>query len=147
MPHRLLVKKPLPSKEEKIPKKKLQKVASGKFYYCVQAALDKKAKSVVLINVSALTSFADYFIICHGDSSRQVRGIAKHIEEKMDEAGFKPLGIEGYAEGNWILIDYNDVVIHIFQKPVRDFYDLERLWSEAPLIEIADEKSLSEANI
>lgn len=73
-------------------------------------------------------------------------GIAKHIEEKMGEAGFKPLGIEGYREGKWILIDYDDIVVHIFQKPVREFYDLERLWIEAPHIEAGDEKSL-EANV
>ena len=97
--------------------------------------------------MSAVSSFADYFVICHGDSNRHVRAIAKHIEQKMEEAGFASLGIEGYAEGKWILIDYDDVVVHLFSKPVREFYDLERLWSEAPFVEIADDKSLSETKI
>ncbi|MFH0811524.1 MAG: ribosome silencing factor [Pseudomonadota bacterium] len=125
-----------------MPKKKVLKDPKEKFRFCVRAALDKKAENVVLIDVSKLSSFADYFLICHGQSSRQVMGIAKHIEEKMGEAGFRPLGIEGYREGKWILIDYDDIVVHIFQKPVREFYDLERLWIEAPHIEIGDEKSL-----
>jgi len=63
----------------------------------------------------------------------------RHIEEKMGEAGFKPLGIEGLAEGEWVLMDYNDIIVHIFQKSVRAYYDLERLWMDAPCIEVDDE--------
>ena len=92
------------------------------------------------LKVTKLSSFADYFLICHGDSNRQVRGVARHIEEKMKNAGFLPLGIEGLKEGNWILMDYGNIIIHIFQKPIREFYDLERLWTDAPRIDL-DEKN------
>lgn len=104
--------------------------------------MDKKAKDLVILKVTQFSSFADYFLICHGDSSRQVRGIARHIEEKMKEAGFNPLGIEGYTEGNWVLMDYADIIVHIFQRPIREFYDLERLWIEAPRVEVDEKKSL-----
>ena len=97
---------------------------------------------MVALKVSEISSFTDYFLICHGDSTRQVRGIARQIEEKMKKTGFAPLGIEGYQEGNWVLMDYGDIIIHIFQKPVREFYDLERLWVDAPRIEIDEEKTI-----
>jgi ribosome-associated protein len=113
---------------------------------CVKIALDKKAKDLVILKVSELSSFADYFLICHGDSHRQVQGIAREIEEKMKKAGFLPLGIEGYREGNWILMDYDDIIIHIFQKPVREFYDLERLWAYAPRLEVNEKTTSKKLN-
>ncbi|MBN2466707.1 MAG: ribosome silencing factor, partial [Deltaproteobacteria bacterium] len=67
-----------------------------------------------------------------------------HIKEKMDEAGYSPIGIEGYTADEWILMDYDDIVIHVFHKPAREFYDLERLWTEAPRITIVDEQTLSD---
>lgn len=91
---------------------------------------------MVVLEVKEVSSFADYFVICHGDSTRQVRGIARTIEERMKEAGFLPFGVEGAREGQWVLLDYEDIVVHVFLKPVREFYDLERLWSEAPRIPV-----------
>ncbi len=86
-----------------------------------------------------LSAFADYFIIASGTSDRQVRAIATAIQENLKKAGILPLGIEGEAAGQWILMDYNDVIIHIFLDTVRTFYDLERLWSEAPRMALPDE--------
>jgi ribosome-associated protein len=105
----------------------------------VNAALEKKAKDLVILNVREISAFADYFIICSGTSDRQVRAIAAAIQEKLKTADILPLGVEGEAAGQWVLMDYDDVIIHIFLDPVRTFYDLERLWSDAPRMDIPDE--------
>ncbi len=106
-----------------------------KFFVSAEAALEKKAQDVVILDVKEMCSFADYFIICSGTSNRHVQGIATHIETRLKKEGFLPLGVEGLTEGAWILLDYNDVVVHIFLEPVRTFYDLERLWDGANRIE------------
>ena len=98
---------------------------------CVQYALDSRAKDLVLLDVGGLSSFADYFLICSGKSSRQVQGIADRVEEGLREIGIKPMGVEGRREGHWILMDYGDVIVHVFYEPTRFFYDLESLWFEA----------------
>ena len=105
----------------------------------VNAALEKKAKDLVILSVKEISAFADYFIICSGSSDRQVRAIAAAIQENLKTADILPLGIEGEAAGQWVLMDYDDVIIHIFLDPVRAFYDLERLWSEAPRMDVPDE--------
>jgi ribosome-associated protein len=103
---------------------------------CAQAALDHKAIDLAILEVKKLSSFADYFVISSGSSDRQVQAIASHIEEKLGKQGLHPLGIEGKREGRWVLLDYGDVIIHIFYHPIREFYDLERLWSDAPKVEL-----------
>jgi ribosome-associated protein len=105
----------------------------------VNAALEKKARDLVILNVKEISAFADYFIICSGTSDRQVRAIAAAIQENLKTADILPLGVEGEAAGQWVLMDYDDVIIHIFLDPVRTFYDLERLWSEAPRMDVPDE--------
>ena len=107
-----------------------------KAFLCAQALLDRKAIGLVILEVKDLSSFTDYFLICSGNSDRQVQAIAGHAEEKLGKEGLRPLGIEGKREGRWVLLDYGDVVIHVFYHPVREFYDLERLWSEAPRLEL-----------
>ncbi len=102
---------------------------------CAQAALDHKAIDLAILEVKKLSSFADYFVISSGSSDRQVQAIASHIEEKLGKQGLHPLGIEGKREGRWVLLDYGDVIIHIFYQPIREFYNLERLWSDAPKVE------------
>ncbi len=77
-------------------------------------------------------SFADYFLITSGGSRRQVLALAQHLQENLAKAGFKPLGVEGVEEGLWVLLDYNTLVVHIFFQDLREFYDLEGLWAEAP---------------
>jgi ribosome-associated protein len=103
---------------------------------CVEEALRFKALDLVLLDLSTLSSFADYFIICSGRSSRQVQGIADNLESSLSEHGMKPLGIEGRQEGHWILMDYGEVIIHIFYEQTRSFYDLESLWSEAEKVRL-----------
>ena len=103
---------------------------------CARAALDHKAIDLAILEVKKLSSFADYFVISSGSSDRQVQAIASHVEEKLGKQGLHPLGIEGKREGRWVLLDYGDVVIHIFYQPIREFYDLERLWSDAPKVEL-----------
>ena len=94
----------------------------------LEAALDKKAQDVVVIELSEICSFTDYFIICTGTSTRHNQTIAETIDEKLRKQGVRPLHIEGKAEGDWILMDYVDFVVHIFTARAREFYDLERLW-------------------
>lgn len=103
---------------------------------CVNAALERKAKDLVLLKVRELSSFADYFIICSGTSDRQVRSIADHIEERLKKEGVLPLGIEGRQGGHWILMDYGEVIFHVFYEATREFYDIERLWAEAPSLSV-----------
>jgi ribosome-associated protein len=93
---------------------------------------ERKAIDPILIEVGELTSIADYFLIAGGNSSRQVQAIGRHLNRKMRDMGFKAYGMEGEKEGHWILMDYGDIVIHIFYQPVREFYNLEGLWIEAP---------------
>ncbi len=104
----------------------------GKALLCAEVADRFQALELVVLDISGFSSFADYFIICSGKSSRQVQGIADNIEDTLREAGFKPLGVEGKRDGHWVLMDYGDVIIHIFYEPVRSFYDLESLWADAP---------------
>jgi ribosome-associated protein len=106
---------------------------------CVQQTLEHKALDLVLLDVKAISSFADYFLICSGRSSRQVQGIADRLEEALREKGIRPLGIEGRREGHWVLMDYGDVIVHIFYEPTRSVYDLESLWSEAKLVDLGFE--------
>lgn len=106
---------------------------------CINAAIQRKAKDLVIMNVKTLSSFADYFIICSGTSDRQVKAIASWIEESLKKVGMIPLGQEGVQYGQWILMDYGDIIIHIFYDPVRAFYDIERLWSDAPIMTVGDD--------
>jgi len=106
---------------------------------CVNASLEKKAKDLVILNVKTLTSFADYFIICSGTSDRQVQAIAASIQENLKQFGITPLGVEGERSGKWVLMDYEDVIIHIFYEPIREFYDIERLWSDSPRMEVGSD--------
>jgi len=94
----------------------------------IEAALDKKALDAVVLELGELCSFTDYFLVCTGTSSRHIQSIADNIEEVLKRQGDRPLHIEGYTEGEWILLDYVDFVIHIFSTRAREFYDLERLW-------------------
>jgi len=98
----------------------------------------------VLLEVTEFCSFADFFIICAGGSRRHVLALAQHVEQALAQAGLKPLGVEGLEEGQWVLLDYNTMVIHIFLQPLREFYNLEDLWSEAPKIQIdTDSRALN----
>lgn len=104
----------------------------------VKAVLGMKALNVVVLDVHGLASFADTFIVCSGRSHRQVSAIAEFVQKDLKVKGITPLGIEGLREGHWVLMDYGDVLIHVFYEPVRIFYDLEGLWSDAKRVEVGD---------
>jgi ribosome-associated protein len=116
------------------------KDSKEKSLFCAKAALEKKAFNVTILELKQASSVTDYFLICSGRSDRQVQAIAESILEKMGEKGVRPLGEEGMREGRWVLMDYDDVVIHIFYDQVRLHYDLEGLWIEAPRIDPPGEK-------
>jgi ribosome-associated protein len=101
------------------------------------AAIDLKAQDIVVLDVRNVLSFADTLILATGTSDRHTRAIADAIEARMLSLGERPLGSEGYDEGRWVLIDLTDVIVHVFLREVREFYDLERLWSEAPVLILA----------
>ena len=101
-------------------------------------ALEKKARDLVVLEVRELTSIGDYFIICSGSSDRQVQSIAQGIEENLSETGHSPLSVEGANRGHWVLMDFSDVIVHIFYEPVREFYDLDGLWGHAPRVELPE---------
>ncbi|MBI2369739.1 MAG: ribosome silencing factor [Deltaproteobacteria bacterium] len=113
--------------------------ARAKALQCAQAALEKKAYDLVILDVYELCGFADAFVICSGRSDRQVQAIAEGIEESLDRSGIRPLGVEGLPTAHWVLLDYADVIVHIFYNPVREFYDLEGLWSRAPQVALPAE--------
>jgi ribosome-associated protein len=97
----------------------------------VAAALDKKASDLLVLNLAEISSFADYFVICSAASERQAQAISDAIEEKLRARGRRPISIEGYAAARWILLDYGDVLFHVFLEEARRFYALERLWGDA----------------
>src|SRR4030042_5772791 len=103
---------------------------------CLKTAIEKKALNPVLLELKEITSFTDYFLLLSGKSDRQVQAIAQAIEEALKKRGIRPLGQEGTLGGKWILLDFEDVVVHIFLEPVRKFYDLEGLWMDAPRIDL-----------
>ena len=104
----------------------------------IQAALGRKASNLLLLDVREVTSLADVFMLCTGRSNRQVTAIADHIRRFLKKHGIRPLYVEGLKAGHWVLLDYGQVVIHVFYEPVRQFYDLEGLWADAPRIAVAD---------
>jgi ribosome-associated protein len=102
----------------------------------VEAARERKADDVVGLDVREISSFADTFIIATGTSDRHVRSVADSIEATLKAHGEPPMGVEGYDEGRWVLVDCGDTIVHIFQSEIREHYDLERLWSDAPVLEL-----------
>ena len=101
-------------------------------------AIDKKAGRIVIFDVRGLSSLTDFFMVCHGNSEAQVKAIVDNIRKGTEN---KPRHLEGYENQNWILLDYFDIVVHVFKKDERDYYELERLWADAPMKEINDEGS------
>lgn len=102
-----------------------------------KAALEKKAEGVVILDMRGLAGWTDYFVISSGSSSRQVKAIADEILEKLDHSKTTAPAVEGYNQGEWVLIDAGDAVAHIFMPAQRSFYDLERLWGDAHVIKVS----------
>jgi ribosome-associated protein len=100
----------------------------------VEAAEEKKAYDITVLNIGSVSVVADYFVILNGRSSTHTQSIAEEIEDKLEAEGVRPYRKEGFREGRWILLDYGDVVIHVFQESERRFYNLERLWGDAQVV-------------
>lgn len=101
-----------------------------------RAAADKKAADVVVLDVTELLGITEYFLICSGSSERQIRTITDEIVVQLKERDVRPLRREGEREGGWVLLDYGDFVVHVFRPDEREFYDLERLWKDAPRVDV-----------
>lgn len=99
-----------------------------------QAALDKKAEEPVILDISRLTTIAHYFLILHGNSDRHVKALARHIMETLEARKVPLWHVEGMETGTWVLLDFGTVIVHVFYRPTREFYGLERLWGEAPRV-------------
>ncbi len=112
----------------------------------ITAVYGKKIKGLTILDVRKLTSIADAFIICSGNSNRQVTSIAEHIKKELKKKGIKPLHMEGIKEGQWALLDYGHVIIHIFYEPVRIFYNLDGLWEDAGKIDANPDMNPVSAN-
>jgi ribosome-associated protein len=97
-----------------------------------------KGEEPLILDVRSLSGLWDYFLICSGGSKRHVQALTQHLQEALGKAGVKPIGVEGLEDGQWVLLDYVDVVIHLFIKPLREFYDLEGLWVEATRLPVKD---------
>jgi len=102
-------------------------------------ALEKKGFDVRILRLKELSSVCDYFLIVSGEADLHVKSIARTIVEGLKETGERPLHLEGMDEGNWVLLDYIDVIVHVFREPTRQFYSLERLWGDAPIEALADQ--------
>jgi ribosome-associated protein len=105
---------------------------------CTRSALDKKAYDLVVLDTAKHSSIGDYFVICSGRSDTQVQAIADGVCHHLEVLGVKPLAVEGREHGQWVLVDFGDVIVHVFYVPVRSFYDLERLWAKAPHVELPE---------
>lgn len=100
-----------------------------------KALEDKKGEDIKMIDISEISVLADYFIIANGTSDSQVRALVDNVEEQLGKAGFEARQREGYGSGSWVLLDFGDVIVHIFDKENRLFYDLERIWRDGKLID------------
>jgi ribosome-associated protein len=117
------------------PKKRL----SGEVARAVRAALDKKATDVVVLDLRHTPAFTDYFILCTGQSQRQVKAIADAVEEALHAIKVRPAHVEGYERSEWVLMDFFSFIVHVFTPQMRAFYSLDRLWGDAERIEVSDE--------
>ncbi|MBC2716383.1 MAG: ribosome silencing factor [Desulfobacteraceae bacterium] len=106
--------------------------------YFIKAALGRKARDLLILDVRAQTSFTDVFLICSGKSNRQVTAIAEHIKMDLKKNGIAPISVEGLKDGHWVLLDYGHILVHVFLESVREFYDLEGFWASAERISVED---------
>lgn len=111
----------------------------AKAFLAVQASANKKAETIKILDLRNLSTFTDYFMICSGQSDRQVQAIADSIVIELKEEGFSPISVEGYSEGRWVVVDYGDLVIHVFHDALRDYYNMEELWYDAKRVPIPQE--------
>lgn len=104
-----------------------------------KAADDKRAEDIVVMNVGEISLVADYFVICEGNNEKQVQAIAREVKEQADKAGQFVKRLEGFDQARWVLVDLGDVIVHVFHREERDYYNLERLWGDAERIDVLSE--------
>ena len=107
----------------------------------IEALEDKKAEDIKIIDISGVSVLADYFIIANGNNTNQVQAMIDNVEETLGKAGYTPKQIEGYQNANWVLMDYSDIIVHVFDKENRLFYDLERIWRDGKTISVDEFKN------
>ncbi|HTL44299.1 MAG TPA: ribosome silencing factor [Vicinamibacterales bacterium] len=120
-------------------KRKRSPRLTGEIAKAVRAALDKKAQDIVVLDLRHTPAFTDFFLVCSGQTQRQVHAIADAVEESLKAAKIRPSHIEGYDRAEWVLMDYFTFIVHIFTPQTRAFYSLERLWGDATKIEVSDD--------
>ena len=125
------------AKAERRPKKPAVPRLTAEVKLVIAAAADKKAEDVLVLDLRKSSAFTDFFVICTGTNIRQVQAIADGVEEALRKKGVRPALTEGYARGQWILMDFFDFIVHVFQPATRQYYELERLWGDAKKIEIS----------
>lgn len=118
--------------------------ARSKALLAAEAASEKKAEDIVILEVSTLIGITDFFVIASGNNERQVSTIVDEVERKLRETGHKPYRREGEREGRWVLLDYLDIVVHVFHKEEREFYELERLWKDAARVPFSPQEDLAQ---
>ncbi|CAN7313841.1 ribosome silencing factor [Rossellomorea sp. LjRoot5] len=107
-----------------------------------KAADDKRAEDIVVLDMKGVSLIADYFLICHGNSDKQVQAIARELKDAAEEKGYTVKRLEGFDQARWILVDLGDVVAHVFHKEERGYYNLERLWGDALFVEVGQGENL-----
>jgi ribosome-associated protein len=120
--------------DEKKPKALTRRTIPAEIKAAVKAAEAKKGEDILVLDLRETSTFTQFFIIMHGNSSRQNSALAGAVEVELKASGLRPLGVEGEAHGEWILIDYGWFIVHVFSRPARDYYALEKLWGDAPNI-------------
>jgi ribosome-associated protein len=106
----------------------------------IESVQEKKGLEITVLDLKEIASFTDYFVLCNGESEPQIKSIFKNIDEKMSALGVHPDHVEGRAENGWVLMDYDDFVVHIFSPEKRTYYDLERLWADVPRLNVEEEQ-------
>ena len=120
--------------------------SASSWLVAVRAAESKKATDIRVLDLTGITSFTDYFVICTGANQRQIQAIGDEVNLQMKrQAGELPLSVEGYTQAEWLLADYGDLLVHVFSPKARQYYDLERLWRSAKTVEIPAELGSSDA--
>jgi ribosome-associated protein len=125
------------AKSERRPRKTIPVRLPAQVKSAADAAADKKAIDLVVLDLRKASAFTDFFVICTGANVRQVQAIADGVQDTLRETGLRPSLVEGYERGQWVLIDYFDFIVHVFSPTTREFYGLERLWGDAKKIDVA----------
>jgi len=138
-------KRTVPDQAAIVRKRPRAKKLTAEVSRAVQAVLDKKGADVVVLDLRNTPAFTDFFVLCSGNSQRQVKAIADAVEETLRAAKLRPAHIEGYDRADWILMDYFSFIVHVFTPQTRSFYALERLWGDAERIDVSDDPALNRA--